>query len=181
MSRLSTFLEKYPNAEIRGGQIVAIRDAIGEVAAPYFARAGLLEAQPEEWYDMTTYLNLIYEIVKNEPDVMFNLIALGIKVVEHAVLPPEIDSVEKGLRAMQRGWQMNSRNAQEVIWEVQKLDDNQFVVTNSSPFPPDQEYGVLYGFVRRFSGNRPFQVVYENLADREDEDNEFTKFLVTLN
>ena len=47
MSRLSTFLEKYPNAEIRGGQIIAIQHAMGDVAAPYFQRAGLSNIQPD--------------------------------------------------------------------------------------------------------------------------------------
>ncbi len=178
MSRLSTFLEQYPDAEIRGGQILAIQHAMGAIAAPYFKQAGLGEVQPDGWYSMAQYLEVIYDIVNENSSVMSELVALGVVVVEHALLPPEIDTLEKGLWAMQQGWKMNSRNAQDVIWQIEKLGENHFVCTTSSPFPADQEYGVLYGFARRFSNGHRFVVSYENLEDRDCEEKEEIRFVV---
>jgi len=178
VSRLSRFLENYPDAEIRGGQILAIQQAMGEVAAPYFAGAGLTDVQPDDWYSMTKYLKVIYDILEKESGVSFNMVAMGSKTVENAMLPPQIDTLEKGLMALQQGWQMNSRNAQEVIWAAQKVDDKTFICSSFSPFPKDQEYGVLYGFARRFAGDRRVTVEYENLADRDDQDKEEIRFIV---
>ena len=180
MSRLSVFLGQYPNAEIRGGQLLAIQQALGDVVLPYFNSAGLSDVQPDGWYSMAAYLKVIYDISSNEHETMFNLVAMGIKTVETAMLPPQIDTLEKGLMAMQQGWQMNSRNARPVIWAHQKLDDRHFVCSNFSPFPKDQEYGVLSGFVRRFSNGLPYTVAYENLSDRTDDNKIETRFVVTL-
>ena len=180
MSRLSTFLEQYPNAEIRGGQILAIQQALGDVALPYFANAGLVDIHPDEWYSMTQYLKVIYDIVDHEPNVMYNLVDMGAKTIENAMLPPEIDSLEKGLMAMQQGWKMNSRNGKDVIWAAQKIDDHTYICSNYSPFPKDQEYGVLYGFARRFANGRHITVSYENLADRHDPDKEEVRFIVKV-
>lgn len=178
MSRLSTFLEQYPDAEIRGGMILAIQHAMGEVALPYFEQAGLGDIQADDWYSMARYLKVLYDIVKRERGVMTNLVAIGMSTTDHALLPPEIDTLEKGLMALQQGWRMNSRNAKEVIWSVQKTGDNTFICSSYSPFPTDQEYGVLYGFTRRFAKNCRFTVAYENLVDRGNEDKEEIRFLV---
>ena len=179
MSRLSSFMEQYPDAEIRGGQLWAIQQAMGDVVMPYFASAGLDKVEPDEWYSMAAYLKVIYDIAQHEHETMFNLVAMGIKTVENAMLPPQIDTLEKGLMAMQQGWQMNSRNARPVIWSYQKLDDAHYLCSNFSPFPKDQEYGVLTGFVRRFSTGEWYTVAYENMADRDDEDKEEVRFVVT--
>jgi len=178
MTKLTSFLTQYPDAEIRGGSILAIQHAMGAIAAPYFKSAGLEDIQPDAWYSMSKYLKVIYDIVEHEESVMSNLVAMGVRTAEHAVLPPEIDTLEKGLRAMQQGWKMNSRNAKEVIWGIQKIDDNTFICSNYSPFPADQEYGVLYAFARRFSNGHRFTVAYEDLTDREDNEKEERRFVV---
>lgn len=180
MSRKSAFLAKFPDAEIRGAQLIAIRHAIGPVAEAYFTKSGLSDIRPDEWYSMTTYLNVIYDIVEHEEAVMANLVSIGMKTVEHAHLPPEVDTLEKGLHAMQMGWKMNTRNADTVIWSAQKVDENTFICSNSSPFPADQEYGILYGFARKFVGNQRFSVAYENLNARDRENHEELRFLVKV-
>ncbi len=180
MSKLSSFQSQYPDAEIRGGMILAIQHAMGKVAAPYFKQAGFENIQPDAWYSMAKYLQVIYDIVEHEQSIMSSLVAMGMETAEHAVLPPDIDTLEKGLMAMQQGWQMNSRNAQEVIWAVQRMDDSTIICTNYSPFPADQEYGVLYAFARRFANGRPFTLAYENLADRDVDDRTEIRFVVRI-
>jgi len=180
MSRAAAFIEAYPNAEIRGGMIVAIQQALGAAAAPYFARAGFVDVSPNGWYSLTNYLQVLYEIFEHEPNVMQNMVSLGMSTAEHAILPPEIDTLEKGLKALEMGWSMNTRSAKPAIWSVQPIDDHNFICVNTSPFPIDQEYGVVYGFARRFAGGRRCTVAYENLADRDYPDKEEVRFLVKV-
>ena len=111
---------------------------------------------------------------------MSNLVAIGVKVVEHALLPPEIDTLEKGLRAMSQGWKMNTRNTRDAVWAFEKLDDSTFICTSSGPFPLDQEYGVLFGFCRRFAGNHMFTVSYEDISDRDNSDKLDVRFIINI-
>lgn len=180
MSKVAEFLSQYPGAEIRGGQIVAIQHAMGDAAQPYFDRVGLHNIDPNGWYSMEKYLAVIYEMLNDHVEVMADMVAVGVKAIDHAALPPNIDSVEKVLGALQIGWKMNSRNAKEQIWATEKVDDNTFICTSSSPFPWDQEYGVLYGFLRRTVKGRSFSVSYENLSDRNDETTREVRFVIKL-
>lgn len=180
MSRISTFLERYPDAQITGGSILAIKQAMGDTAAPYFEAAGLVDLEPEKMYPFRLYLRVIEEIVKNEPNVTSNLVSIGMNVVETAPLPQEIDTLEKALMGLQHTWEMNTIDANPVNWETEKRDEKTFICTNYSPFPKDMEYGVVYGFARRFSKGERFTVEYEDLADREDEDKNAISFIVKI-
>ncbi|MBE2268366.1 MAG: hypothetical protein IAE80_09050 [Anaerolinea sp.] len=129
---------------------------------------------------MAQYLQVVYEIFEHEPDVMQNMISIGMRMAEHLVLPPEIDSLEKGLIAMEVSWRTNTRNTPPAIWSVKKLTATSFICTCSSPMPIDQEYGTVYGFVRKFARGQACNVAYENLADRDDPDKEEVLFRVTI-
>ncbi len=178
MSRLDSYLPQYPDSEVLGGSILAVSAALGEKAVPYFEKGGLADVQPDEWYSFPRYLNILYDIVAHEDDLMSNLVSIGMKVVETAPLPPQIDTAEKALMSMQAAWEMNSRHAHEINWEVEKVGDHKYICTNYSPFPKDIEYGVVYGFARRFAHGRHFTVAYQNLEDRDDDEKLAVTFVV---
>lgn len=181
MSRTESFLAQCPNAKVLGGSIMSIQAAMGDAAAPYFADAGLDDLQTHSWYEFEQYLHVLDAIIANEPNVMGSLVSIGMKIVETAPLPPEIDTVEKALMSMQGAWELNTQNAPTNNWHVEKVNDDKFILTNNSPFPKDMEYGVLYGFVRRFAHGRNFTVSYENLDDRVNDDQDTIRFVVQLN
>lgn len=181
MSRKSEFLEQYPDSEVLGSVILSIVKAIGEDAQPYLEKHGLERIEPNEWYGWDQYLNVVYDIVRHEPNVVSNLVAIGMQVVENAQLPPDVDNFEKGLHALQYVWETNTRQSSEVNWKVEVLGDGHYVCTSYSPMPPDMEYGIVYGFARRFSDGHQFTVEYEDLDQRDFEQAGPVRFHVELN
>ncbi|MBN2305877.1 MAG: hypothetical protein JXQ72_15445 [Anaerolineae bacterium] len=178
MARKDTFMAKYPNAKMIGAGMLSIFEAMGETAKPYLVKHGLDPLEAEKRYALQQYIDTLYDILENEPNVMSNMVGIGIYIVDTAHLPPDMDTLEKALNSLEVIWQMHTQNAGQ-NWDCNKVDDSTFLVTNQGPIPPDVEYGVVYGFVRKFAGHRSFTVEYEDINMRNG-DTQLITFIVSL-
>lgn len=154
-----------PNNKTSGASIQSVFAAMGDEVKPILAQHGLDNLDPDEWYPQQDYLDVFNDIARRS-NVMFNLVAIGTKILEEAHFPPEIDTVEKALGAMDAYYKLNNHD-EDGGWDV-RIDGQSAACMSTTPFPADLEYGILYAMTRRFvPSGQSFTVEYKDLDARE--------------
>ncbi len=137
-----------PNAQVIGRSILPMIMGMGDRAKPYLERYGLANVEPDEWYSQQDFLSACRDVANGEGGTM-DFVSIGMNIPAMVNFPPEIDSVRTILLSFNDAYHMNQRN-DESGWEVTEVGPGHFVCVSSNPFPHDFDYGVIYGFVRRF-------------------------------
>jgi hypothetical protein len=123
---------------------------------------GLAHIDPDQWYPLQTLIDL-HDALANQPIAESNMIAIGVKAAETAILPPQIDTLEKLLAGYDYAYRENYRHlSQDNRYEVQFVGDRKAVVINHTHNPNEIVYGVLWGFAKRFSKSFIVQSVDQN-------------------
>ncbi len=119
---------------------------------PLIKKYGYHDLNPAGWYPLQVFLDFLSELFKM-PNQTLNLVAIGMSIAETALMPPELKNPT--FAEMVEGWnahyQANFRNGDVGRKTTIKLGDQHYKVINEgTKMPDDMEYGVLYGFARRF-------------------------------
>lgn len=160
-----------PETEVIGQVMLSYIDNLQSAAMrPKLEKYGLLNVQPEKWYPLKPWLDFINEI-STEPGFSANMVAVGLKVAEYAIMPPEMKNVT--LPQILEGWDLhfhtNHRNGEIGHIVTQKVNDKFYKTIHRHIYPDDLNYGLAYGFARVFlpQGTR-FDVWYEDNNHRLD-------------
>lgn len=151
-----------PQAEVIGQSMISFADNLrADIIQPILKQKDLEKIEEDKWYPHQLWL----DILKSMNDTLVGqaseaFVAFGMKVVDNAVMPPEIQTVEDVLNALHAIHHANLRNVpEEEGYQVQKVEDNHYIVFHNTPNPEDAIYGFLWGLVRRFRpGNTNFTV-----------------------
>lgn len=139
------------NAEVIGQAMLGFIQCTNKDAiAPLLHEQGLDHIEPDQWYPLQPYLNVFKDIISRGDNAMFNLISVGSKVSEIAPLPPEMNSIQTALMMVNAGYQLNHRNGNVGTMTPQVVSDREILVVDTSCYPDDFMYGVLFGLARRF-------------------------------
>lgn len=154
-----------PNNMSSGASIQSVLSAMDTNIQPILDRHNLGTIDPDEWYSHVDYLNVFNDLVAEDNNVMFELVNIGMKILDNAIFPPNVDSVETALGSLNAYYKLNNKD-DDGGWDVQ-IDGQTAICTSTTPFPPDLEYGILYAMVRRFvkRGERAI-VEYQDLSMR---------------
>lgn len=139
-----------PQAEVIGQVMMSYIDNIqAEEIRPLLEKYGVVNIEPEAWYKLQPWLNVINELSK-QPNFTSNMVAVGLKVAEYAVMPPEMKDVTLDMILM--GWNehfyVNHRNADLGHITTEKVADKHYLMTHCHVYPDDLSYGLAYGFAR---------------------------------
>jgi hypothetical protein len=163
-----------PQSEISGRLVLAFTQNLNRHEInPILKHYHLEPTNPDGWYPQQYLLDVFRDIQDGRTNVSQNLVAIGMKGSETAAYPPEIYSIETGMRALPVIHELNHRNIPNVgrEYEVQVLGDHHIQVTNHSPYPNDTLYGFIWGILKRFQpANGSFKL---NVVDRQAEDATF--------
>jgi hypothetical protein len=161
-----------PSVEVLGVNVLGIADNMrADEISPFLEKHGLLNVQPMEWYPCQQWLNAMNDLAEHT-NLMSNLVAIGLKVAENVVLPPDLAnaSLTQMLELWNDIYQMQHRGGDigQVITE--KIGDKHYKTTHVHLYPDDLTYGVGYGFARRFlpTGTQ-FTVSYDEVVPRMDQ------------
>jgi len=134
-----------------------------------------------EWYLMEPFLNLLNELSEMSNQTP-NLVAIGMAVAETAYMPPEMGdpTFENVLMHWDEHYQSNHRAGDIGYKVVEKLEHNLYTATIvGGLYPDDFEYGVLYGFARRFLPEGSyFTIQYDESVPRMDQGGEKTVYVI---
>lgn len=155
--------------QVNGTTIMAVVDGMGAfqaVAVRILADAGLshVEPSPTVWYSQQAWLNAFKTIAVEIGDSTIFLI--GQKIPENAVFPPEIDSTEKALAAIDVAYHMNHRNARGQVlfdpahpgemlegighYRFEPVGKNETRMVCENPYPCHFDRGIIVAMASRF-------------------------------
>lgn len=159
-----------PETEISGDGILSLTQNVSaQEIQPILERHNLGEIERDEWYPAQDYLDVLADI---RDAFYMNLVAVGMAVGENTHLPPELEQMSLGgiLEQWDAHYQMHHRNADIGYGETEKISDNHYKITiNGGIYPDDLEYGVAYGFAKRFlPDGEDFIVEYDPDVKRMD-------------
>lgn len=161
-----------PGTEVIGAAMVSYIDNIeAETIRPLLEKYKLVDLRPDQWYPLQPWLDLIWDELSVMPGFSSSMIAVGLKVVEFALTPPEMAGVSLG--QMLEGWDIhfhaNHRNGEVGKITTEKVTDKYYRTIHQHIYPDDLNYGLAYGFARHcLPKGTPFKVWYEDYDYRLD-------------
>jgi hypothetical protein len=172
-----------PDAEVLGGAINGFIDAINrDKIMPHLEKLGMTNIEPNKWYPKQMYIDLWNSILESGDSTTQNFVSVGMTIADTA-WPPEAD--EQSFDALIASWNdafdtVNRGEDRGYVW-AEKNHDKLYTVRCRTPDPDDLNYGVVYGFCRRFLPEATeFNVLYDPDVQRRDEGGEETVILIEL-
>lgn len=144
---MAQFVAFAPEVEVKGISILGIIETMGEEVIPIFEKHNLSLIDPDEWYNQQEYLNAYREI--SELNFM-NLVAIGMKIPDHAAWPPNVKTVHDALASVNVAYQMNHRGGEIGSYDYTAVSENEGVMVCRNPYPSDFDYGLIYRIVQKF-------------------------------
>ncbi|MBN1202305.1 MAG: hypothetical protein JXJ20_10655 [Anaerolineae bacterium] len=160
-----------PETEVIGQVMLSyIHNLQAELIQPMLKKYGLMDIDPDKWYPLRPWLDLIDEL-STQPNFASNMVAVGLKVAEYAIMPPEMKNVTLG--QMLEGWNehfhANHRNGEIGSVVTEKVNDKFYKTIHQHIYPDALNYGLAYGFARAFlPAGTHFDVWYEDNDHRLD-------------
>ena len=154
------FKSNSPNGEVVGESILALVEGMGafkSTALKLLEEKGVVDPKPGKWYNLQAYLDAYRNIYEKLGDMTLKVI--GMKVPEKAVLPPDLDSIEKLLLGglLDKAYHMNVRGGDIGSYQFKITKKGKGIMTCTNPFPCSFDMGLINGFMNklRVSGSIP--------------------------
>lgn len=140
-----------PEAEILGLAVKAFIAGMTDASNPIPARHGFDgEIDDDAWYPRKNYLAMINELA--ESTHIIDLVTIGLQTSRFAPMPPHINSLESALETLNTSYHMGHRHIPEDEGcTYKKIDERTHYLISRVPYPPNLEYGVIFGLVERFA------------------------------
>lgn len=160
-----------PEAETIGVNLHAFTDNLQSAdVRPIMEKHGVKDIDPYGWYPTMNLLNALNEIAEN-PNLVSNYVAIGMKIGEALPLPPEMENptLPDVLMIWDDLYQGIHRNGDVGKIECVKHTDKHYETIHSVVYPDDMSYGILYAYGRRFlpQGSQ-FTVFYDTDSPARD-------------
>ncbi len=148
------FVAGTPEAKVVGQVVLAFSENLtAERIAHLLPKHGLDNIDPEAWYPHQSWMDVLKDVEEEAKDADTSFVAFGRKVVETAVMPPEMKTLEDALQALHAIHHLNLRNIPEDEgYHLEKLADKHYLVHHNTPNPEAVIYGFLWGMAARFVG-----------------------------
>lgn len=141
-----------PQVETNGASVRNIIEGCGVFQSrvtKLLSEKGIEDIRMDEWYPLSTVLEIIEELAKS---VGPNILAeIGKTCPKNSIFPPEIDSFEKVLIALDVAYQANHRHGNIGRYEVAQLEPKKYHVKCDNPYPATFNLGLLRGLSRKYS------------------------------
>ena len=143
--------KSYSNTvEVNGESILAVVEGMGafkRMAYEILGNHSITDPQPKKWYNLQNYLDAFKTITEKLGDPTLRVI--GQKIPETAVLPPDLDTIEKAFVMMDQAYHMNYRNGEIGHYSFEKTGEKNGIFTCTSPYPCAYDMGIIEGFMNR--------------------------------
>jgi hypothetical protein len=168
-----------PKVEVNGETVLSVINGMGFAKAAgksILSDNGIVDPKPGQWYLQQAWLNAFKEISEKIGDA--TLKAIGKSIPESAQFPPEIDSIEKALFAIDVAYHMNHRldgiplfdpatgKMTEGIghYKAEKKADTLITIICDNPYPDAFDLGIIDTMAKKFPRNAQFIKVQQLYA-----------------
>jgi len=142
----------FQGVEVIGSPILAIVNGMELAqsrALRILAENGISPLKPDAWYPMPALLKsfqLVFE--KIGPSTVRTI---GRKIPDSAQFPPDIDTLEKGLRAIDMAYRMNHRGKGAIGgYRFEPVDKRNARLVCDNPYPCDLDLGLIESIGDKF-------------------------------
>lgn len=168
-----------PECEIYGGLLTQLHTHINyDDVESIVKRQGLGAIDADKWYPLQRLFDVFNEVTKAS-GAMLNFVSIGMAVAEHALLPPEMEDATQTnfWELWAGGYFYNHRNGNIGKLDIEFPEPKHVRVTDSTLYPSDHIYGVIYGFTKRFNPAKAFFTVkYDETPIRKESGGGVTVF-----
>jgi hypothetical protein len=138
--------------EIKGQSIMAVVAAMSIVqdrAMKILAAQGIAPLEKERWYPLANFLEVFQTIQK---EIGLNTIkAVGRKIPENAMFPPNIVTIEDGFRSIDVAYRLNHRGSGNIGgYHYSRTGERSAQMLCDNPYPCPMDEGLLEAIGRRF-------------------------------
>lgn len=179
MPAKTLFVAPNDDAQSLGEPLISTLNALGDSVKPIMKKHGLTDIQPDGYYPMQSYLNVLKEVLESDANASSQLVAIGRTAMLEATMPPEIDTLEKALGTLEPVYRIHHK-VNQPGWDVVPQNDGSIHLIDYTPMPPDLSYGVAYGLVERYANGQRFSVRYKDLKERNNPDAESVTFILKI-
>ncbi|GIK65125.1 MAG: hypothetical protein BroJett018_29190 [Chloroflexota bacterium] len=175
-----------PDAKIIGLAIGAVVNSIlFDEIKPFFEKSmhaygySSIEINENEWYPLQMLLDTYKEISQSGGGSPL-LVSVGTKVIENAILPPEIDSIAKCVTLLRDISDLNLQNVpSEMNYQDIQVEPKRLSFIDNTVFPHDLIYGYVFGIARRFKVPGTHPTVERTYLNKENPDAAGARYLIT--
>ena len=140
-----------PSVEVNGETVLSVVNGMGiykKQSIEFLEKNGINNPQPGQWYSQQAWLNAFKEISETiGPKTLF---AIGKAIPENAKFPPEIDSIEKGLSAIDVAYHMNHRGGEIGHYKFESTGYNSGKMVCKNPYPCEFDKGIIESMAQKF-------------------------------
>jgi hypothetical protein len=139
-------------SEVIGENIRAFADNLRAFETrPVMQKYGLVDIHPDLWYPLQPLLDGLNELSQC-PGISANLVAIGMEIGMITPVTPHIQSptLWDVLMNWNEVYQVIHRNGDVGCITCEKVGDKHYKTIHTCLYPDDFNYGMLYGYARRF-------------------------------
>lgn len=166
------------DAEVSGRTVRSVVEGVGQFSSTYRQRAldildnhGLPEPEEDEWYSLEAYVEAFDELAETVGPK--TVTKIGSEIPSLVEWPPEVETVEDAMNALDEQFRMNHRGDDLGYYEFEKTGDSGGVMECKNPYPSALDEGLLKATAERFSEDGAFVRV------EQTEDGEVSTFQIS--
>jgi hypothetical protein len=139
------------NVEVNGETVLSVVSGVGvfkKQALEILAKNGINDPKPGQWYSQQSWLNAFKEI--SEKIGPKSLFSIGKAIPANAKFPPEINTIEKALGAIDIAYHMNHKNGEIGHYNFIKTEGNSGKMVCNNPYPCEFDKGIIEAMAQKF-------------------------------
>lgn len=148
---MATFKAFASSVIVNGETVLSVVDGLEAYktrALKLLENNGIKDPRPGQWYRQQDWLNAFKEI--SETIGLKTLAIIGGKIPENAKFPPEIDSIEKALAAIDVAYHMNHKGGEIGHYTFTSTGPNSAILVCNNPYHCEFDRGIIEAMARRF-------------------------------
>lgn len=170
---MAQFIALDKNVEVNGQTVLSVVNAMefGKESRAEILKELGIEPTQDSWHNQQKWLDAFKVIADKIGDK--TLFMIGKAIPEHAKFPPEIDSLEKALGAIDKAYHMNHRGGEIGHYKLVAYDGEkkEAVMSCNNPYPSEFDRGIITTMLRKFKPKNSFNYSCEldiNKESRQD-------------
>jgi hypothetical protein len=166
--------------EVNGETVLSVVDGLGKFkvdGVKLLQDFGIVDPKPGKWYSQQAWLDAFKRIAeKIGPNILFQI---GVRIPENAKFPPQINSIETALAAIDMAYHMNHRNGEIGRYSFEKAGENSGKMICPNPYPCDFDKGIITSMARKFApANTLPIVIHDDTAECRKKGGESCTYLI---
>ena len=141
-----------PNVEVCGAAVLSVVEGMEEfhsTALEILAKHGIKNPTKESWYQQQDWLDAFRMI--SEKIGPATLKAIGNKIPQTALWPPDIKTIEEALASIDVAYHLNHRGGEIGHYRFEKIRENSGRMFCDNPYPCVFDAGIIKSTAVRFS------------------------------